>query len=59
MEDTGVGEADRRDLLEKAEQNALRHLQVRHTTEIYFLLSDSLERNIYVFVEMWNVGGAR
>uniref|UniRef100_A0A8B9F4G3 Uncharacterized protein n=1 Tax=Amazona collaria TaxID=241587 RepID=A0A8B9F4G3_9PSIT len=28
VENKGVGEANRRDLLEKAEQNAVRHLQV-------------------------------
>lgn len=33
VENKGVGEADRGDLLEKAEQNAVRHLQVRYTTE--------------------------
>lgn len=38
VENKGMGEADRRDLLEKAEQNAVRHLQVRHTTEILILL---------------------
>uniref|UniRef100_A0A8C4UGX5 Uncharacterized protein n=1 Tax=Falco tinnunculus TaxID=100819 RepID=A0A8C4UGX5_FALTI len=28
VENKGVGEADRRDLLEKAKQNAVRHIQV-------------------------------
>lgn len=39
MENKGVGEADGRDLLEKAKQNAVRHLQVGFSciTEIIVL----------------------
>ena len=39
MENKGVGKADRRDLLEKAKQDAVRHLQVgfSHVEEIIVL----------------------
>uniref|UniRef100_A0A8C5IQL0 Uncharacterized protein n=1 Tax=Junco hyemalis TaxID=40217 RepID=A0A8C5IQL0_JUNHY len=60
VEDKGVGEADRRDLLEKAEQNAVRHLQVRYTTEMLIFslttpckeLRPQLEPDLSVLIEM-------
>lgn len=41
-----MGEADRRDLLEKAEQNAVRHLQVRYITEIFIFSSMSPRKEL-------------
>lgn len=60
VENKGVGEADRRDLLEKAEQNAVRHLQVRYITEIFIFslttpskeLKPLLKPDLNVFMEM-------